>query len=96
MASKRKLKRDIHELLNNVIEESYLAMLEDPDADEKKLEAVIDEAVLVMNDLLHRANWGDMLKDRNEVKKHYSGIRNELGTKSLEFTEKLNKLATGK
>jgi hypothetical protein len=95
MANRRQLKRDIHSLLNDVIDECYMVMIENPDVQDAQIEPIIDQAADMMNDLIMRANMGDKLKGK-EVKKHYNAIRNDLGTKNLEFAEKLGKLGTGK
>lgn len=96
MANRRQLKKDIHSLLNDVIEEAYMVMMENPEVEDAKLENIIDQAADTMNDLLSRANSGDKLSERKKVKEHYSSIRNELGTKNLEFADKLGKLSTGR
>jgi uncharacterized membrane-anchored protein len=96
MANKRKLKRNIHSLLNDVIEEAYMVMIENPEVEDAKLENIIDQAADGMNDLLSRANKGDKLTDRKKVKEHYSSIKNDLGSLNLQFAEKLGKLSTGK
>jgi cell division FtsZ-interacting protein ZapD len=96
MANKRQLKKDIHSLLNDVIEEAYMVMMENPEVEDTKLENIIDQAADTMNDLLSRTNKGDKLNDKKAAREHYGAIKNELGEKSLEFAEKLNKLGTGK
>lgn len=92
MASKKELKKDIHDVLINVIEECYYVMLDNPGEHDAEMEAIIDEAVETMHDLIHRANWGDKLEDPKEVKKHYGAIKSELGEKTLAFAERLKKV----
>lgn len=89
MASKRELKRDIHDVLINVIEECYYVMLENPGEHYAEMESIIDDAVETMHNLIHRTNWGDKLDDHKQVKKHYNAIKNELGEKTLGFAERL-------
>lgn len=93
MASKRKLKKQIHNLLNNVIDECYIVMLENPGVDDDQLEAIIDDAADTMNSMITRANKGDKLGDSKAKKKHYSALRNDLGSKNLELADKLGKMS---
>ena len=92
MASKKQLKKDIHDVLINVIEECYYVMLESPGEHDAEMEKIIDEAVESMHDLIHRANWGDKLHDKKAAKKHYSSIRNDLADKNLAFADRLKKI----
>jgi hypothetical protein len=93
MASKRQLKKDIHDVLINVIEECYYVMLDSPGEHDKEMEAIIEEAVETMHDLIHRANWGDKLHDKKAARQHYNSIKNDLADKNLAFAERLKKVS---
>lgn len=92
MASKKQLKKDIHDVLTNVIEECYYVMLESPGEHDEEMEAIIDEAVEAMRDLIQRTNFGDKLHDRRAAKQHYNSIRNDLADRNLAFAERLKKV----
>ena len=92
MANRRELKRNINGLLGDVIEECYDSLLNNEGKNEKEVEAIVDEAVDLADDLIARANAAKKLKTRAEVKKHFSAIKEELGDKVIAFIEKLNEL----
>lgn len=92
MANRRDLKRNINGLLGDVIEECYESLLNNEGKNEKDVEAIVDEAVDLADDLITRANAAKKLKSGKEVKKHFSEIKEELGDKVIDFIEKLNAL----
>jgi hypothetical protein len=92
MANRRDLKRNINGLLGDVIEECYESLLNNEGKNEKEVEAIVDEAVDLADDLISRANSAKGLKGRKDVKKHFSDIKEELGDKVIGFIEKLNAL----
>lgn len=69
MANRRELKRNINGLLGDVIEECYESLLNNEGKNEKEVEALVDEAVDLADDLISRANAGKNLKSRAEIKK---------------------------
>jgi len=92
MANRRELKRNINGLLGDVIEECYNAMLNDSSISEAEVEAIVDEAADLANDLVARTNAAKKLASRAERKKHFSAIKEELSDKVIAFVEKLNAL----
>jgi len=92
MSNRRDLKRNINGLLGDVIEECYESLLNEEGKNEKEVEAIVDEAVDLADDLITRTNAAKKLKTRAEVKKHFSAIKDELGDKVIGFIEKLNEL----
>jgi len=92
MANRRELKRNINGLLGDVIEECYESLLNNEGKNEQEVEAIVDEAVDLADDLITRANAAKKLKSGKEVKKHFSDIKEELGDKVIGFIEKLNAL----
>lgn len=92
MANRRELKRNINGLLGDVIEECYNALLNNEGKKEEEVEAIVDDAADLANDLIARTNAAKKLKSRAERKKHFSEIREELGDKVIGFIEQLNAL----
>ncbi|MCW3070703.1 MAG: hypothetical protein JWO44_593 [Bacteroidetes bacterium] len=92
MANRRELKRNINGLLGDVIEECYESLLNNEGKNEKEVEAIVDEAVDLADDLITRANAAKKLKSGKEMQKHFSDIKEELGDKVISFIEKLNAL----
>ncbi len=52
MASIRELKKDINYVLGDIIEAVYIWELTNPSKDNKKAEAIIDEAIVTFDDLI--------------------------------------------
>jgi hypothetical protein len=92
MSNRRELKRNINGLLGDVIEECYESLLNNEGKNEKEVEAIVDEAVDLADDLITKANAAKKLKTRAEIKKHFSEIKETLGDKVIGFIEKLNAL----
>lgn len=92
MSNRRELKRNINGLLGDVIEECYESLLNNEGKNEKEVEAIVDEAVDLADELISKANTAKNLKTRAEVKKHFSEIKEQLGDKVIGFIEKLNTL----
>lgn len=92
MSNRRELKRNINGLLGDVIEECYDSLYNNKGKNEEEVEAIVDQAVDLADDLIARANAAKKIKTRSEIKKCFSGIKEQLGTEVIVFIEKLNKL----
>jgi len=92
MSNRRELKRNINGLLGDVIEECYESLLNNEGKNEKEVEAIVDEAVDLADELISKANAAKKLKSGAEVKKHFSEIKEQLGDSVIGFIEKLNAL----
>lgn len=88
MANKRDLKKDINYVLGDIIEAVYVWELSNPEKDNKKSEAIIDEAIDVFDDLIVKVN------DRSveNKKAHFKSINQELEKKGRSLIDKINKL----
>ena len=92
MASRRELKKNILNLIGDVIEEYYNALLEGDKKNAEKIEKLIDECVDLADELIAKVNSSYKLKTRAETKKHFASIKEKLGDSVLSFTEKLDTL----
>jgi len=92
MANRRDIKKDINNVLGDVLEECYSEMLNNPDKNENEINAIIDEAVDLANDLMFRVNNAHDITKGKSVKTHFSKISEDLEDKAIGFIEKLNAL----
>lgn len=88
MANIRDLKKDINNVLGDIIEAVYVVDSANSTKDSKEGAAIIDSAIETFDDLIGKVNKKDM-EDR---KSHLKAVRQELEKKSIELVEKLNKL----
>jgi hypothetical protein len=93
MANRRQIKREINYLLGDVLEECYSEMLNRPDKNEKEIDAIIDDAVDLADDLISRINNLKNIKTRKDMKAHFNNILIDLEDKTSGFIERLNKLS---
>ncbi|MGB0879045.1 MAG: hypothetical protein ACPGTO_00585 [Polaribacter sp.] len=88
MASIKNLKKDINYTLGDIIEECYVHQLLNPKADDKKSEAIIDEAIVTFDSLITKLN----AKGVENKKAHFKAVSAELETKATELVSKINSL----
>ncbi|AXP81785.1 hypothetical protein CJ739_2718 [Mariniflexile rhizosphaerae] len=89
MANVRNLKKDINYVLGDIIEAVYVWELTNASKDNKKSEAIIDEAIKTFDELIAKVN----AKNVENSKAHFKAINVELETKGRALIEKINKLA---
>jgi len=88
MANIRNLKKDINYVFGDIIEAVYIWELSNPKADNKKSEAIIDDAIADFDELIAKVN-DKSVEDRRA---HLKNINKELESKGRELIEKINKL----
>jgi len=88
MASIKNLKKDINYVLGDIIEECYLFEMVNPEADKKKTEAIIDEAIEAFDGFVERVN--DAKVDNKRA--HFKAINSDLEATAKKLIEKVNKL----
>lgn len=84
MASVRKLKKTLNDMVLDVVEEAYSIQLYD-EKKKKKTDELIDEAASFLEDTLTKVNAA-------ETKKAYKKVEEEIDKKTEDLIEKLNKL----
>jgi PDZ domain-containing secreted protein len=67
-------------------------MLHHPEKNDDKINAIIDEAVDLADDLIARVNSSKKLKSGKEMKTSFQIISDELQDKAIGYIEKLNAL----
>lgn len=93
MPNRRDIKKDINSVLADVLEECYSEMLNHPEKNDDKINAIIDEAVDLADDLIARVNSAKKLKSGKEVKANFHTIMDELQDKAIGYIERLNALS---
>ncbi len=88
MASIRDLKKDINNVLGDLIEAVYLVEATSDKEFSKEGSGIIDNAIDTFDDLIAKVNN----KDVKNRKKHLQEVRNELEAKAKDLSEKINKL----
>ncbi len=88
MANIRDLKKDINYVVGDIIEAVYIWELTNPSKDDKKAEAIIDEAILTFDELIVKVND----KKAENKKQHFKAIHSELEDKGRKLIEKINGL----
>ncbi|NNE75658.1 MAG: hypothetical protein HKN31_01145 [Pricia sp.] len=88
MASVRDLKKDINNVLGDIIEAVYIVDAANNNQDSKEGAKVVDEAIETFDDLIQKVNK----KDVDDRKKHLKGVRQELEKRAEKLAEKVNNL----
>ena len=84
MASIKNLKKDINYVLGDIIDECIVSA----SGDTKKIEAIVDEAIVVFDELIAKVN----AKKIENKKTHFKAIEEELEKKATKLLTKVNKL----
>lgn len=82
MASIKNLKKNIKDVIEDIIDISLVSANDD----EKKTEAIIDEAIDVFDDLIAKVN----AKDVEDKKAHFKAIEAELEVRANKILDKVN------
>lgn len=88
MASVRDLKRNINDVIGDIIEAVYIWELSNPKSDNKKAETIIDEAINVFDELIVKVNATDVANKKT----HFNGIKQELEDRGRALIDKINAL----
>ena len=89
MANVRDLKKDINYVLGDIIEAVYIWELTNAEKDDKKAEAIIDEAIETFDELIAKVND----KKVENKKQHFKAITASLEEKGRKLIEKINGLS---
>ena len=84
MASKRKFKKHLNEMVYDIVEECFYLQLTD-DSKVKKSDKLIDEAAAFQDDVLSKIY-------KSQSKKEFSEISSHVNEKAKYFVQKLNEL----
>ncbi|NHF61362.1 hypothetical protein FK220_018555 [Flavobacteriaceae bacterium TP-CH-4] len=88
MASIRDLKKDVNNVLGDIIEAVYIVEAANGKQDSKEGSKIIDSAIETFDDLIAKINDREV----QNRKKHLQAVRAELETKAKDLVEEINKL----
>ena len=88
MASVKNLKKDLNNIIGEIIQNINLWQLENPDADLKKSEKLIDECFDSFDSIIKKIHQ----KDIKNSSSHFKNISFELTDVASELVKKFNKL----
>ena len=88
MASIRGLKRDINDVLGDILDAVEIWQLANPEADQKKSEAISEDAISTFDDLMDKVN--DRSVDNRAA--HLKSVNKELEERARDLVERFNKL----
>lgn len=89
MASVRGLKKDINNVLGDLIDAVYIVEATNSNKVSKEGEKIIDSAIATFDDLIAKVNLGKVENRKAHLKK----VREELESSAKALVEKVNKLA---
>ncbi len=89
MASIKDLKKDINNVLGDIIEGVYVVEAANGKHNTKEGAAIVDDAIETFDELIAKVNKNDV----DNKKAHFKEVRNELETKATKLVDKLNELA---
>lgn len=88
MANVRNLKKDINYVLGDIIEAVYIWELTNPKKEDKKAEAIIDEAIETFDELITKVNQ----KNVENKKAHFKTVQTELEARGRKLIDQINAL----
>jgi len=88
MASIRDLKRDVNDVLGDIIDAVYIIEATNGNKVSKEGEKIIDDAITTFDDIIAKINQ----KKVENRKAHLKGIREELEKKASALVDKVNAL----
>jgi hypothetical protein len=92
MANIRNLKKDIAFLVSEVISDSQLFILLHPKQNTEAAYSIIEDAVEMYNNMLHRANHPNGKDNPKLVKQHYKALSDDLLKQTNSLFERVSKL----
>ncbi len=90
MASIKSLKKDIDFLFFELISDCFMASSLHDGAKKVEVQNLIEEAVVMRNEFIDRANHPDGKDNPELVRAYYTGLRKDLFSKVNDFFEKLS------
>ena len=90
MASVKNFKKEINNVLSDIIEECYVCQLTNDDKISAKADKIIDEAILTFDELIVKLNQ----KNVDNKKKHFQSLHADLNSKAAKMIGKLEKITS--
>lgn len=96
MANIRQLKKEIDNQIFGVISDCILFISRHPDQDENEINAIVQEAYQLRNNLIHRIYHFDNKEDAKAIKNHFKSIKSDLSEGVDQLCMKLSSLSAKK
>jgi len=96
MASIRQLKKEIDNQIFGIISDCMMFMSRHPEHDEKEVNAIVQEAYQLRNNLINRIYHFDNKEDTKAVKNHFRSIKSDLSEGVDQLCIKLSSLGSKK
>ena len=88
MANVRNLKRDLNYVFGDIIEAVYIWELTNPEKDNKKSQAIIDDAIKDFDELIEKVN----AKNVENKKQHFKAVNKEVEDRGKKLIDRINSL----
>ena len=89
MPSRRKLKKQIKNSTNEIIEEGFMESINGDAKEAEKMDKVIDDLIDYRIDLLSKVSNYPLNGKRSEVKQHFESLKKEMKNKNEEYSKKI-------
>ncbi|APQ16410.1 hypothetical protein [Maribacter hydrothermalis] len=89
MASIKELKKNINNVLGDIIEGVYIVEAANGKNNSKEGSAIVDQAIVDFDELIAKVNQSKV----ENKKAHFNEVRNDLETRANKLVDSLNKLA---
>jgi|TARA_R110002051_G_scaffold101478_1_gene172286 hypothetical protein len=89
MASIKELKKNINNVLGDIIEGVYIVDAANGKNNSKEGSAIVDQAIVDFDELIAKVNQSKV----ENKKAHFNEVKNELETRANKLVDSLNKLA---
>ncbi|MFN8241827.1 MAG: hypothetical protein U0X39_13885 [Bacteroidales bacterium] len=96
MANVRQLKKDIDNLLLEVVSDGFLVSALHPERDPEEVNDIIEDAVKLRNDLISRVNNYKVGDDALPAGKHFRAVKEDLRTGVVELCKRLSSVSKAK
>ena len=88
MASIRLFKKEVNDVLSEVIEQCYECQLSGDDKIYNKAEKIIEEAITTFDEIIEKLHQNDI----EDYKSHFKGLRTELNKKYEKLSKYISEL----
>lgn len=92
MASRRKIKKNIKEKTNLLIEDAFIESINGDEKEGKKMDDIIDNIIDDRHSMLNKVSNYPRKENRAKIKEHFNAIRTDLDAKVTEYDKKIGRV----
>ena len=89
MASRRKIKKQIKEKTNGLIEDAFIEAINGDEKESKKMDGIIDNIIDDRHEMLNQVCNYPLNEGRSAIKKHFQSIQEALDKKGADYQKKI-------